>query len=413
MSRSALLSVTVLGVAMSIPQIVALSLLAGMPVEAGVYLSLLPAIAAALVSGTATALSGPNTAASMVLFAAASAVAVPGSPDYLEYVAMVTLFAGLFQLLFAVGRVGNLFLSMPAPVVSGIVAGTGVLILGQQIGATLGVPTSGNGFVENLLQAVYYDRINWATAAVVAVAVLSGVLLRRHRPWAKYSLLAALVAGCAAAAVIDGLVGAERADLEYLGRLSVRPWLLTWPFAANLDWSEIVAALQAGFAVAVVGALQALVIAKTLALRQGAVLPANRDLLGQAVMNLLAPFVCGYAGATSFNRTYAHLESGATTRWHGVAVLAAAFLAILVFPALLAKTSLAAVTGVLILVGWSLATGLRFEDYRRPRAALELIAAVLLTVTAGVADAILGGVLVSIYLRSVAAAAPAAAHRSA
>jgi SulP family sulfate permease len=412
-SRSSFVSVTILGVAMSIPQIVALSLLAGMPVEAGVYLSLLPAVAAALVSGTATALSGPNTAASMVLFAAASAVAIPGSADYLEYVALVTLFAGLFQLVFAVGRVGNLFLSIPAPVVSGIVAGTGVLILGQQIGAALGVPTSGSGFVETLLQAFYYDRINWATLAVALLAVLSGALLRRYKPWAKYSLLAALAAGCAAAAAIDGAVGADRAGLEYLGRLSVRPWLLAWPFTGTMDWSQVVAALRAGFAVAVVGALQALVIAKTMVLRQGGPLRANQDLLGQAVMNLLAPFVSGYAGATSFNRTYAHLESGATTRWHGVAVLAAAFLAILVFPGILAKISLAAVTGVLVLVGWSLATGIRLRDYRQPRAALELAAATLLTVTAGVADAILGGVLVSIYLRSVAATAPASAHRPA
>ena len=78
-----------------------------------------------------------------------------------------------------------------------------------------------------------------------------------------------------------------------------------------------------------------------------------------------------------------------------------------------AKISLAAVTGVLVLVGWSLAAGSHLRDYRQPRAALEFAAATLLTVSAGVADAVIGGVLVSIYLRSVAATAPAAAHRSA
>ena len=119
---------------LTLPQAIALATLAGMPVEHGLYLSLLPALAATLIGNSRVALSGPNTAASILLYASATLFATPYSPVYVNQVLLTTFFAAVFQFAFVLLRGGNLFLDLPISVAQGIIAGTGVLILSQQVG---------------------------------------------------------------------------------------------------------------------------------------------------------------------------------------------------------------------------------------------------------------------------------------
>jgi SulP family sulfate permease len=124
---------------LTLPQAIALATLAGMPVEHGLYLSLLPALAASLIGHSRVALSGPNTAASILLYTSAATFATPGSAAYVNQVLLTTFFAAVFQFAFYFLRVGRLFLDLPLSVTQGIIAGTGVLILSQQVGPLLGV----------------------------------------------------------------------------------------------------------------------------------------------------------------------------------------------------------------------------------------------------------------------------------
>jgi SulP family sulfate permease len=101
---------------LTLPQAIALATLAGMPVEHGLYLSLLPALAATLLGHSRVALSGPNTAASILLYASATTFATPGSPGYINQVLLTTFFAAVFQFALFGLRVGKLFLDLPTSV---------------------------------------------------------------------------------------------------------------------------------------------------------------------------------------------------------------------------------------------------------------------------------------------------------
>ena len=57
---------------------------------------------------------------------------------YVNQVLLTTFFAAVFQFAFVFLRAGNLFLDLPISVAQGIIAGTGVLILSQQVGPLLG-----------------------------------------------------------------------------------------------------------------------------------------------------------------------------------------------------------------------------------------------------------------------------------
>jgi SulP family sulfate permease len=385
---------------LTLPQAIALAALAGMPVEHGLYLSLLPALAATLLGRSPLALSGPNTAASILLYASASALATPGSPAYVNQVLLTTLFAGGFQLAFYLLRAGKLFLDLPASVAQGIVGGTGILILSQQVGPLLGVPISGRGPIEAIGQALFYDAKNLWPLAVGGAAVAAGWLARRRR-LGRYSLLIALATGWLAAEACDVAAGSATTGLDRLGRVSLS---LDFLAAPSVDWTELVslfAAINDGLAVAAVGALQAAIMARTCALMTGRPLAVNRDILGQSAMNLIAAFTSGLAGATSFNRTLANLEAGARGRAASVICVLLLCLALGLGQDYLARIPLAAVAGVLVLVGLSLVGSLRSIKLSHRRDTFELIATVGAAVFLGLFYAVLVGACLALYHRAL------------
>jgi SulP family sulfate permease len=385
---------------LTLPQAIALATLAGMPVENGLYLSLLPALAATLIGHSRVALSGPNTAASILLYASAATFATPGSAGYVNQVLLTTFFAAIFQFAFYFLRVGRLFLDLPLSVTQGIIAGTGALILSQQVGPLLGVVINGQGPIESLGQALAYDAKNTWPLAVGGIGVAAGLWSKRRR-LGRYHLLIALAAGWLAADLCDLLFGSATTAIERLGRMNLS---LNFVSAPTVDWTELVAlfaAISNGLAVAAVGSLQAAIMARTTSVMVRERLNVNRDILGQAAMNLIATFTSGLAGATSFNRTLANIETGARSRAAGVIGVIALALALCVAQEWLARIPLAAVCGVLVLVGLSLLGSLRSIDRKHPRRAVEMLATIASAIFLGLFYAVLVGACLTLYHRAL------------
>ena len=390
----------VLAALLTLPQAIALATLAGMPVEHGLYLALLPALAATLVGHSRVALSGPNTAASILLYASAATFATPGSAGYVNQVLLTTFFAATLQFAFYFLRVGRLFLDLPLSVTQGIIAGTGVLILSQQAGPLLGVVINGQGPIESLGQALFFDAKNYWPMLVGLVAITAGFIAKRCR-LGRYHLLIALAAGWLAADLCDLLVGSATTALDRLGRLSLSLEFVSMP---SVDWTELVAlfaAVSDGLAVAAIGSLQAAIMARTTAVMVGERLHVNRDILGQATMNMLAAFTSGLAGATSFNRTLANIETGARSRVAGVIGVLVLGIALAVAQDVLARIPFAAVSGVLVLVGFSLLGALRSLDRKHPRRIVEMLVTIAAAIFLGLFYAVLVGACLTLYHRAL------------
>jgi SulP family sulfate permease len=385
---------------LTLPQAIALATLAGMPVEHGLYLSLLPALAATLIGHSRLALSGPNTAASILLYASAATFATPGSAAYVNQVLLTTFFAAVFQFAFYFLRVGRLFLDLPLSVTQGIIAGTGLLILSQQLGPLLGIVINGQGPIESLGQAFFFDAKNYWPMLAGLVAVTAGLIAKRCR-LGRYHLLIALAAGWLAADLCDLLLGSATTAFDRLGRLQLSLDFVSVP---SVDWTELVAlfaAVSDGLAVAAIGSLQAAIMARTIAVMTGERLHVNRDILGQGAMNLIATFTSGLAGATSFNRTLANVETGARSRAAGVIGIIVLGIALVVAQDVLARIPLAAVSGVLVLVGLSLLGALKSLDRKHPRRAVEMLATIASAIFLGLFYAVLVGACLTLYHRAL------------
>ncbi len=82
------------GAVVVLPQGVAFATIAGMPPEYGLYAGMIPAIIAALFGSSRLLVSGPTTAASIVMLSSLSSFADPGTMDYVTLALTLTFYGG-------------------------------------------------------------------------------------------------------------------------------------------------------------------------------------------------------------------------------------------------------------------------------------------------------------------------------
>ena len=342
----------VTGAVVVLPQAVAFATIAGMPPEYGLYAGMVPAMVAAFFGSSRHLVSGPTSAASVVLFSALSLIAVPGTPDYVTLALTLTFMVGVFELALGLARMGALVNFISHSVVVGFTAGAALLIAAKQLGNFFGVGMdSGGHFHEILLQfGRHVVDINPAATAVAVSTLLIGIAVKRWIPRVPY-MIVAMVGGSLVAFGIDRLFGHAASHIATVG---VLPATLPPLSAPMLTLENIKQLAPTALAVTLFALTEAVSIGRSLAARGGYRIDGNQEFIGQGLSNIAGSFFSGYVATGSFNRSGVNFEAGARTPL--AAVLAGAFLmgiVPLVAP-LAAYLPKAAMAGLLFLVAWGL-----------------------------------------------------------
>lgn len=394
---------------MLVPQGLAYAMLAGLPPQAGLYASILPLVAYAAFGTSRSLAVGPVAVVSLMTAAALAPVAVPGTPEYVAAAATLALLSGLVLLAMATFRLGFLASFLSHPVISGFVTASGILIACGQAKHLLGIRAEGDT-LPRLLPALLRG-IGDTHAPTLAIGVASVAFLL----WARRSLkpmllrlglgaraadivaragpLAAIVASIAAVAALD--LGA--AGVRLVGEIPAGLPPLAMPaFDAEL-WRAL---LPAAVLVSLVGFVESVSVAQTLAARRRQRIVPNQELVGLGASNVAAAISGGYPVTGGFARSVVNFDAGAATPLAG-AFTAAGILGAAVFLTplfrLLPQAVLAAtiVVAVLALVD----IGAVRRAWACSRADFAAMAAtIVLVLVAGVEAGILAGVGLSLLL---------------
>jgi SulP family sulfate permease len=340
------------GAVVALPQGVAFATIAGMPPEYGLYAGMVPAIVAALFGSSWHLVSGPTTAASIVLFSALSTHAVPGSAQYVQLAITLTMMVGLIQLGMGLARLGSLVNFISHSVIVGFTAGAAILIAASQLKHFFGLSLPRGGHLYQTLYAVstHWTDINPYATAVGLITIISGLLVRRYRPKFLYMIVSMLV-GSVAAALFSWLVGPEKATIPAVGAL---PSSLPPLSAPHFTLENIRMLAPAALATTLFALTEALSIARSLAAKTGQSLDGNQEFIGQGLSNIVGSFFSGYVATGSFNRSALNYQAGARTPL--AAIFAGGLLIILVVFVAPWAVFLpnAAMAGILFLVAWGL-----------------------------------------------------------
>lgn len=136
------------GAIVVLPQGVAFAAIAGMPLQYGLYAGMVPAIIAAFFGSSWHLVSGPTTAASLVLLSTLSAFAPPETPQYVQLALTLTFMVGAIELAMGFAKLGTLVNFISHQVVLGFTAGAAILIATNQIKNFVGLPIPRGHFVD-------------------------------------------------------------------------------------------------------------------------------------------------------------------------------------------------------------------------------------------------------------------------
>ena len=346
------LAAALTGAVIVLPQAVAFASIAGLPPEYGLYAAMVPAVVAALWGSSWHLVSGPTTAISIVVFAAVSPLAAPGSDHYIGLALTLTLLVGGMQLAMGVVRLGALVNFISHTVIVGFTAGAACLIAASQIGSFLGLQVPrGLHFHEVILYAsAHLGEAQLWVALVGGATLASGALARRYLPRWPYMIIA-MVVGSAVAAALNYRLGASATAIATVGTIAAAFPPLSLP---DLSFTAVRSMLFPAFIVAILALTEAVAISRAIAVQSGQRIDANQEFIGQGLANIAGSFFSGYTSSGSFNRSGVNFSAGARTP------LAAAFSAVfLLLIALVAAPWAAylpvpAVAAVLFIVAWGL-----------------------------------------------------------
>ncbi len=392
--------------AIAIPQSMAYALIAGIDPRFGLYSAIVVTAVASIFGSSAHLMNGPTNAISLVTFSALAFTAA-NRQDAFEATFLLAVMAGGIQILVAVFRLGDLTRYISESVVIGFMAGAGFLIGLTQIGNLLGLKEQGTGRQHILwrfwLTVSNQDaHVNLRSLAIGLGTALLVVLLRkvtrRHR-LPRFDMLLALGLAATAAGLLgwSHAAGDARPVIDVVGTIKAGLPEFHLP-QFRREWMQEMSG--SALAVACLGLLEALSIAKAISHQSRQPLDYNRQCLAEGLANVCGGFFQCLPGSGSLTRSSINFQAGAVTRWSGVFAAAAVAAVVWLFGPLARFIPKAALAGILLVT----AAGL--IDLRRIRHAvgasrfdaLLVLATALSAVLIGVEFSILIGVGLSILM---------------
>jgi SulP family sulfate permease len=340
------------GAVIVLPQGVAFATIAGMPPEYGLYAGMVPAIVAALFGSSWHLVSGPTTAASVVLLSSLSTFAVPGTPEYVQLALTLTFMVGILQLAMGLAGMGILVNFISHSVLAGFTAGAAILIAAKQLKNFFGVELPGGGHVHDIVGSFLgqVSEINPYVTAVAVSTLLCGIAIKLWVPKAPY-LIIAMLFGTTVALVLNLVFGDGNTHIATVGAL---PATLPPLSAPSLSLQVVRDLAPATLAVALFALTEAVSIGRSIAMKSGQHVNANQEFVGQGLSNVIGSWFSGYVATGSFNRSAMNYQAGARTPL--AAMFAGGFLIVTVLLVAPYASYLpnAAMAGILFLVAWRL-----------------------------------------------------------
>jgi SulP family sulfate permease len=401
-----------------IPQSLAYALLAGLPLQAGLYASILPVIAYIWLGSSGLQAVGPVAITAIMTYTVLSPLVAPGSPQYVALAAGLCLCSGLITMAFGLLRLGFLSQLLSRPVVSGFISGSAVLIIVSQLKFLLGLPATGANSWQALLSLLaQLQQTHVVTAVMAAVSLLwltlsryGLVALARRRGWnvkraEVWARVMPLVVLATASVAVVTLQLDTRYQVAVVGGIEQGLGSLQFFFPGL---AELRILLMPALIMAFIGTVQNITMGQALAARYHDRLEPNRELLGLGAANVVAAFYSGMPVGGGLSRTAINLAAGARTQMASVFTALSMLLIVLAGTNWFARLPLAVLSASIVVAAFSMVDIKAFRQaWSYDRAdAMALLGAAAGVLLLGLEQGIAIGILLSLVTLLVRASAP-------
>lgn len=382
--------------AVALPQAMAYAQIANIPPQYGLYTAIVMTAVGALFDSSKQLINGPTNAISIAVLSALVGFA---DADRVTAFILLTLMVGLVQVAISLLRLGDLTRYVSHAVIVGFTLGAAVLLVLDQLKNLLGIPAAGTGedhfLVRFWLTIQRLDQTNRAALFVGLGAIAVALALRAINTLLRIRLPDLLLAViCVTVAVAYWHL--DQQGVKIVGHIpNELPSFQIPPF----DWTLVNRLSGNSLAIALLGLLEAISMAKAIAAQTRQKLDMNQQCLSEGLANVTGSFFQCFPGSGSLTRSTINQQAGGRTQWSGVIAAVAVAITVVLFAQYAYFIPKAGLAGILMLSSWRLVDRRQLVYYLRTTKIDACI--VVLTAISAVAVSIEFCVLIGVFLSFV------------
>jgi len=326
---------------MLVPVGIAYAEASGVPGINGLYATIVPLLAYALIGPSRILVLGPDSALAALILTVVLPLSASDPSRAIAVAGMMAIVAGLVCVGFGLARLGFITELLSKPIRYGYMNGIALTVLLNQIPKLLGFSVKANGPLRQasgIIAKVLAGSTNYVALAIGAGTLALILLLKR---WPRVPGI--LIGVVTATGVVSALDLAKGTGVSVLGPL---PRGLPLPNLPHVQVSDLVPIIMGGVAIALVSFADTSVLSRVYAARLRTPVDPSQEMVGLGVANLAAAFFQGFPISSSSSRTAVAEAAGARTQLTGVVGAVAIGLLLVLTPNLLKDlphTALAAV----------------------------------------------------------------------
>lgn len=377
-----------------IPQSMAYALVAGVPPVYGLYASLLPLLVYALLGRSRELALGPGALDTLLIGVTIGSLSMTSNPNAATVAAVIAFQVAIIQIVLGLLRGGFLINFFSKPVISGFTSAAALTIAISQVKHLLGMELDRSSrFYEEFWQLVtHVDEIHVMTAMIGLGSLVFIAVAKRIKKSFPNALAVVILA-----TIVGAILKVDQNQVSVLGAIpqGLPQFGFVW-----VTQELFLTLLPSSVAIAAVGYLTTISIARTFADRNRYDIAPNRELIALGASNFAASFSQGFPVSASFSRSAVHAEAGSTSPYSLVVVAAWIFLTLLFLTEYLYYLPTATLAAIIILAVLGLFDFTLVKHLRKAKQSdmWLLLLTFFSTLLVGIVEGILIGVVFSLGL---------------
>jgi SulP family sulfate permease len=337
--------------AVAVPQAMAYAMAAGLPAEYGLYTAIVMTAVGAVFDSSKQLINGPTNAIAIALLSAIAVI--DGSAEKVQAAVLLAFMVGSIQLAITLCRLGDLTRYISHSVIVGFTVGAGALLVLDQVKNLLGLRPVGQAHAHFLyrfwLTLWNGGGIHAATASIGLGTIAFALGLRWLRERLGWRLLPDFLIVVAVMAGVVAQLGLDQRGVSVIGDIPAKLPRFVVP---ALDADMMRTFSNAALAIAVLGLLEAIAMAKAIAAQTRQKLDLNQQCLSEGLANFTGSFFQCMPGSGSLTRSAINQQAGASTQWSGVVSALAVAVIMLQFAPYARFIPRATLAGILMVSAW-------------------------------------------------------------
>jgi SulP family sulfate permease len=385
--------------AVAVPQAMAYAMVAGVPAEYGLYTAIVMTAVGAVFDSSRQLINGPTNAISIAVLSAIAVV--DGADQKIQAAVLLAFMVGCIQLAISLCRLGDLTRYISHSVIVGFTAGAGGLLVLDQLKNLLGMQAMGDAHAHFLyrfwLTLVDGGGVQPLTASIGLGTIALVIALRWLRHRFGWRLLPDLLLVVLAMAALVAHFGLDQQGVAVVGQIPANLPRFTLP---PVDATEMRVFANAALAIALLGLLEAVSMAKAIAAQTGQKLDMNQQCLSEGLANFTGSFFQCIPGSGSLTRSAINQQAGGVTQWSGVVAAIAVAIIMVQFAPYARFIPRAALAGILMVSAWKMVDwrALRYHLQATRFDAAIVFATAAAAIFISVEFCVLIGVMMSFFL---------------